>query len=109
MIPLQISYRDVTPSDALDQLITQEVSKLERYFSRIVNCRVLIEHRVHRMGAPFHARIDLSLPGHDIFINQAGTERSDVDSAYRDPVLAVRSAFKKAKRQLQDYARLKVS
>ena len=109
MIPLQISYRDVTQSDALDELITQEVAKLERYFARIVNCRVLVERRVHRSGAPFHARIDLSLPGHDIFINQAGSERADVDSAYRDPVLAVRHAFKKAKRQLHDYARLKVS
>lgn len=109
MIPLQISYRDVPQSDALDKLIAHEAAKLERYFARIVNCRVLIERRVHRTGAPFHARIDLSLPRHEIFINQAGNERADVDPSYRDPVLAVRSAFKKAKRQLQDYARLKAS
>jgi ribosome-associated translation inhibitor RaiA len=98
-IPLQISYRDVTQSGALDTLIAHEVAKLERYFPRIVNCRVLIEHphRRHRTGAPYHLRIVLSVPGHEIVINQAG----DVHES-----LELRAAFKKAKRQLQDYARL---
>lgn len=32
-VPLQVSYRDITQSDALDQLIADEAAKLERYFS----------------------------------------------------------------------------
>ena len=124
-IPLQISYRDVRQSGALDELITHEAEKLERFFPRIISCRVLIEHRRHRSGAPFNARIVLNVPGQEIVINQAGDvhemlqgddetaarvqKRADIDAAYKDPVLAVRSAFKKAKRQLQDYVRLKAS
>lgn len=122
-IPLQISYRDVAQSDSLERLIAQEASKLERYFPRIINCRVLVEHshRRHRMGAPYHLRIVLSVPGHELVINQSGDvheslggddeqpvrvqKRADIDAAYKDPLVAVRSAFKKAKRQLQDYAR----
>lgn len=127
MIPLQISYRDVSQSDALDELISRETVKLERHFPRIMSCRVLIEHSRHRSGAPFNARIVLNVPGHEIVINQAGDvheraqtgddesparvqKHTEVDAAYKDPVLAIRSAFKKAKRQLQDhYARLKAS
>lgn len=123
----QISYRDVQQSDALDGLIRDEAAKLERYFSRILSCRVLIEHmhRRHRSGAPFQARIVLSLPGEDIFINQEPDVHSsvaaedenenpqrvqkwtNVDAAFKDPALAIRSAFKKARRRLQDYVRLK--
>lgn len=120
----QISYRDAQQSDALDELVTDETAKLERFFPRIVSCRVLIERRRHRTGAPFQARITLSVPGEDIYINQApdvhssllGDDKSDkpariqkstanVDAELKDPALAVRSAFKKARRRLQDYVR----
>lgn len=120
----QIAYRDVQQSDALDRLVLEEAEKLGKFFPRIVSCRVVIERRRHRTGSPFQARIVLSVPGEDIFINQApdvhesllGADESDaparvqkstanVDAALKDPVLAVRSAFKKARRRLQEYAR----
>ncbi len=121
----QISYRDVDHSDALDSLIVDETQKLERFFPRIISCRVLIEHRRHRTGAPYQARIVLSIPGEDIVINQgpdvhehAVSNEDDrppkvrkstenVDAAFKDPVLAIRSAFKKARRRLQDRAHLR--
>lgn len=124
-VPLQISYRDVSQSDALDTLVANEAAKLERYFGRILGCRVLIEHahEHQRSGAPFQVRITLNIPGEDVFINQepdihdsVGADdearsrvqkRASVDAAYKDPALAVRSAFRKARRQLQDRIRLK--
>ena len=123
----QIAYRDVQPSDALDRLILDETEKLERFYPRIMGCRVLVEHmhRRHRTGSPFKARIAVSLPGEDIFINQGPDVHSaltaedenenpprvqksaNVDAAFKDPALAVRSAFKKARRQIQDYVRVR--
>jgi ribosome-associated translation inhibitor RaiA len=107
-IPLQISYRDAPQSDALDRLVAHELAKLERYFPRIVNCRVLIEHSYgrNRAGAPYHLRIELNVPGHEIVINHAVSAHEPLDASDKDPAVAVRTAFKKAKRQLQDYARL---
>jgi ribosome-associated translation inhibitor RaiA len=88
-------------SDALDTLIAHEAAKLERYFPRVVHCRVLVERLYRRSGAgvPYHLRILLSVPGHEIVVNQTA-------SVHESPVAAARTAFKKAKRELQDYARL---
>ncbi|MGZ3522258.1 MAG: HPF/RaiA family ribosome-associated protein [Vulcanimicrobiaceae bacterium] len=119
MYPLQISYRDVSPSQALERLVREEAAKLEHFYNRIIGCHVLIEHAHSRGGAPFQVRIALSVPGEDIFVNKmpdmrstlVGTEQervhksADVDAAYKDAALAVRSAFKKATRQLQGYVR----
>lgn len=122
--PLQITYRDVTQSDAIDSLVSKEAEKLGRYFDRILSCRVTIEHahRRQRLGAPFLARIVVGVPGQDICVNQAGDvhdsigpddempariqKRVQVDGAYKDPALAVRTAFRRARRKLQDYVRL---
>lgn len=94
--PVQISYRDVPHSQQLEELIRAEAARLESIFKRIVNGRVLIERVHHR--APFHARIELSVPGEELYVN--GSETHDT---WGDPQLAVREAFKKAKRQLLDY------
>lgn len=124
-VPLQIAYRGVDQSDALDALIADEAGKLERYFDRILGCRVLVEHAHARQreGAPFQARITINLPGEDVFINQGPDvhdsvaadddtparvqKRTNVDAAFKDPAVAIRQAFKKARRQLQDRIRLK--
>lgn len=100
-IPLQISYRDIVQQDALERLITDEVGKLERYFPRIVNCRVHVEHVHGRRGSapPYHLRIVLDVPGQEIVTNHSGGHASLASAA-------VHGAFKKAKRQLQEYARL---
>ncbi|MGZ3499128.1 MAG: cold shock domain-containing protein [Vulcanimicrobiaceae bacterium] len=119
--PVQVSYRGIQPSDALEGLVRNEAAKLEQFFGGILACRVVIEHtyRRHREGAPFHARIELSVPGEDISVSQMadvranilGSEdlhvrkRAEVDAPYKDPAFAIRSAFKKARRQLQDYVR----
>jgi ribosome-associated translation inhibitor RaiA len=101
---LQISYRDVPHSGALEALIKDEAARLDRYFEKILGCRVVVEHAHKRAGAPFHARIVLNVPGEDIYINR---EDGELEGAFKDPALAIRSAFKKAKRQLQDYVRLR--
>lgn len=94
--PVQISYRDVPHSQRLEELIHEEAARLENFYKRIVNGRVLIE-RVHH-GAPYHARIELSVPGEELYING-----SEDHATWSDPQLAVRDAFKKAKRQLLGY------
>ncbi len=119
--PVQISYRDVQPSDALDDLVRSEAARLERFFGGILSARVVIEHahRRHREGDPFHVRIELSVPGEDIAVNRMADVRAtivgsedprvhksaEVDAPYKDPSLTIRDAFKKARRQLQDYVR----
>ena len=44
MTPLpQITFRNMEPAPMLETSILKEISVLERFFRRIMNCRVVIE------------------------------------------------------------------
>ncbi|WP_296751833.1 ribosome-associated translation inhibitor RaiA [Thiobacillus sp.] len=96
--PLQITFRDIPHSDALDTHIRDKVHKLEQVFADIVSCRVVVEQpaRHQQQGKLFNVRIDLGVPGSEIVVDRQQNE--DVYAALRD-------AFDAAKRQLDDYAR----
>lgn len=119
-LPVQITYRELDPSDALSRLIHEEAAKLDRFFDRIVSCRVLVEReqRHLRGGSPFHVRIDVGVPGDELVIDTVRglkanppdeiakrRKSTEVDAMYKDPALAVRDAFRRARRRIQDYAR----
>ena len=102
-VPLQVTYRGLEPSDALTQLIRKEADKLGEFFDRIVGCRVLVEFEPHhaRSGAPFRVLVDLTIPSDELTIDTARSAKP----VYKDPALAVRDAFRRAKRRLQDRVR----
>jgi ribosome-associated translation inhibitor RaiA len=97
-IPLQVSLRGIAHSGALDDAIRQRAAKLERYYDRIVNCRVVLElaARHQRKGKQYTVRIDLKVPGDELAITREHDE---------DPRVALRDAFDAARRRLEDYAR----
>jgi ribosomal subunit interface protein len=96
--PLQITFRDMPHSDALDTHIRDKAQKLEQLFSDIVSCRVVVEQpaKHSQQGKPFNVRIDLGVPGSEIVVDKQANE---------DVYVALRDAFDAAKRQLEDYAR----
>jgi ribosome-associated translation inhibitor RaiA len=121
MIPtIQTTFKDLARSEAVDALVREEAGKLERFFDRIVSCRVFIEKVTHRReGAQYHVRIRLGVPGREIAVSSAPTEHAQMmageaerahksdefDEVHRYVQPAVQDAFRKAGRQLQDYAR----
>lgn len=102
-IPLQISFKDMDPSPAVEARIREQAARLERFHERIVACRVTVEapHRHHRHGKLFRVGIDLSMPGQDVFVGRAGPQ----DHAHEDVYVAIRDAFDAAVRQVEDQAR----
>lgn len=102
-IPLEIAYRDVEPPRGLEARIREKTNRLERYFDRITGCRVLLEaaHHRHRKGNLYHVRIDITVPGREIVVRRDPPEAH----GHEEIGVAVRDAFKAARRQLQDYAR----
>lgn len=101
--PLQISYREVTPSPAVEDAIRERASKLDDLYDRITFCRVLVEspHRRHHQGRLFHVRVEVAVPGRVIVVNR---DQGD-NHAHEDVYVAIRDAFNAAKRQLEDYVR----
>ena len=101
--PLQVNFRHMDPSPAVEDRIREEVDKLETFCDKIIGCRVTFEspHQHHRHGKLYLVRIDLTVPGREIVVNR---EHHDKHS-HEDPYVAIRDAFSAARRQLQDYVR----
>ncbi len=95
---LQITFRDMEPSPAVEAAIREQVEKLEAHTRGILGCKVMVEapHKHHHKGRLFHVRIDLTIPGDEIVI---GRNHEDV-AEHEDCYVAVRDAFRAAKRVL---------
>jgi ribosomal subunit interface protein len=102
-IPVQVTFRNMDPSEAVEANVREKAEKLERYFDRVVSCRVVVEspHRRHHKGKLYNVRIDIGVPGKEIVVNHAGPK----NHAHEDIYVAVRDAFNAATRRLEDHAR----
>ncbi len=120
-LPVQITFRNMDHSDAIETFIREKATRLDSFYDRIMSCRVMVEvpHQRRRWGNPYHVRIDLTVPGGELAISQKRSlhtvqrqtrvervaKAEEVDTDYKDPYLTIREAFEDARRQLQDYAR----
>lgn len=101
-VPLQITFRHMESSPALEARIRQRAQELEHFFDRITACHVTVESRHRqRQGNLFEVRVDLVLPGQEIVV---GRDRG-VNHAHEDAHVAVRDAFDALRRRLEDHAR----
>jgi cold shock CspA family protein/ribosome-associated translation inhibitor RaiA len=102
-IPVDITFKELARSDALEARVREWVDKLERVYDRIVRCEVMIEtpHRHHRNGRQYHVRIRLTVPGGEI----VASHDPGPDETHEDAYVALRDAFTAARRQLEDHVR----
>jgi len=101
--PLQVVFRDMPRSEAVETKIREKAEKLERFSDDIVSCRVVVEpaHRNQHKGNLYHVRIDVMVPGNQLVVNR----ESDINRAHEDVYVAVRDAFDAMRRQLEEYER----
>lgn len=102
-LPLQITYKGIDPSDAIEARIRQHAARLEQFHDRITSCHVVVEEPQHRRhkGNLFRLRINLTVPGHTIVVSRD----PGLDHAHEDMGVAIRDAFNAAGRQIEDYVR----
>jgi cold shock CspA family protein/ribosome-associated translation inhibitor RaiA len=95
----RISFHGFTASPTLKALIDEQIEQLERYHPRLVSCHVTVEvpHRRHRKGNVWHVKLDVSVPGKDVFV----TREAEKGRRHEVPEAAVRDAFQHARRQLK--------
>ncbi len=101
---LQLRWHKVDPSDAVAAHVREEVSRLERFWDRITGCAVTLEapSRHHRhSGAHYRVRIELSVPGGKLVVGRDPTKTW----THSDLYLALKAAFREARRQLEDHVR----
>ncbi|WP_020698432.1 HPF/RaiA family ribosome-associated protein [Reyranella massiliensis] len=99
---LQITFRNIDASPAVETKIRERARELEQFFDRIVSCRVVIEApNRRRHGDLFHIRVDLKVPGKEIVVKRDPSEHH----AHEDIYVAVRDCFDAVRRQLEDHVR----
>lgn len=120
-LPVQITFRNVDPSEAVAARIREEAAKLDTFFPRITSCRVVVDapHRHHRWGDVYSVRVDVGVPGaelvvrHDPSLHTAAQRTGELawhrhlepEADHKDLYVAVRDSFQAMRRQLQDYSR----
>ena len=104
VIPLQIVFRNMEPSDAVEARVREKAGNLEQFSKDIMSCRVIIEapHKHHHKGNIYAVKIDMTLPGKEIVADRNPGQ----DHAHEDVYVAIRDAFHAARRQLEDHVRL---
>ena len=117
---LQITFRDFAASEWIERRVRDEVARLDRYYPRILGCKVLLgfAHGRHATGNRFRVRIDLALAGGDIVVSHEPdlhaslqdveigrpTKKLETEPERKHLIVAVDEAFETARRRLQDFA-----
>ena len=102
-VPLQIAFREMGASPAVEAQVRSKVAELEQFSDRIVACKVALEaiQRRQRQGKIYRVRIELVVPGGEIVVSQ----EPGLDHSHEDVYVTMRDAFDAARRQLQDRMR----
>lgn len=103
-IPLEITFRHMDLSPAMEARIREKAEKLDRFYQHVMALRVVVEapHEHKSQGKLFHVRIDLTVPGGELLVSRGHHHQSQ---AHEDVYVALRDAFDVAKRRLEDYSR----
>lgn len=102
-IPVQITFRGMDSSPAVETRIHAKVEKLETFHDRITSCRVVVEapHKRHQKGKLYLVRLDVTVPGAELVVN---TEKR-FHHSHEDVYVALRDAFNAMRRQLEEHVR----
>ncbi len=101
-VPVQVSFRDMPVSDAVEAACWAEAEKLDRFYDRITACRIVVVEASGKGpgGSTFQVKIDLAVPNGDIIVN-----REPPAHHHDDVRVAVHEAFARARRQLEEHVR----
>jgi len=101
--PLQITFHGIPASEAAEREVRRWVADIEEVFPRLVSCRVSIEipHQHQQRGRLYRVQVDLGIPGAHLIAGR----NADGDPAHEDVYVAIRDAFRAARRQLEGQVR----
>ncbi len=99
-LPVEITYRGIKKSDAIEQMVLDKAARLDKYCDHINRCDVAIEqpNHAHKKGNPVRVRIDVTVPpGHELVADESQTD----DGSFKPLEKAIHDAFKTMERQLR--------
>jgi ribosomal subunit interface protein len=102
-LPLQITFRNMEPSSAVEAAVRERVERLDHFHPRIMGCRVVVEapHRHQHKGKLYGIKVDLTIPGAEIAVTHEGRQ----NHAHEDVYVAIHDTFDSVARLLEDRVR----
>ena len=102
--PYDITFADSEASPATRAKIEEYLTRLERHYDRIIDCKVFVRIP-HKHGGVrfFHIHIQLDIPGKRIAVSR----EPEINDDHVDPQMAIKDAFDKVMRQLDDYVKFR--
>jgi len=97
---LQITFRGMSPSPAIEALVQERTERLAHASAPIQRCHVVVEqpHRHQHKGRGFSVRIDITTPVGEVVVT-----RAPEGLRLHDPLQTlIREAFDTATRQLEE-------
>ena len=90
---LQITFKGISHSDAIEQAIRTRVDKLERYKDTLLACHVTLDlpHSHQHKGRLFKACVSVSLPQNEVVVCH---QNEDIYAAIRDVFSSVERKVK---------------
>ena len=106
-IPLQITFKGINQSQAVEAAIRQRATRLERFSHQITRCHVIVDmpHQHRHRGNHYAIRIDVTTAAGEVFI----TRDPSLDDSHRDFQAVLRDAFDAAARHLESDAQRNTS
>jgi cold shock CspA family protein/ribosome-associated translation inhibitor RaiA len=104
MVPLELTFRNMAHSNAIEAAVRERAEKLDKFYPRIISCRVVVEELARREGASaiaYHVRVDVRVPGGEF----VGDKVPPPQRFHEDIQVALRDAFDGVRRELEDYTR----
>jgi cold shock CspA family protein/ribosome-associated translation inhibitor RaiA len=99
-IPLQISFENTEPSEAIRTAIEREVARLDKYRHHITGCRVAViaPSTKHRHGSVYRINLWVTIPPHE---NIVVSHQPSDDQSHVHVEVAIKHAFAAARRQIE--------
>lgn len=97
-VPVQITFRGLSHSDAVYEHIQEKVDKLQQFCHNLIACHVVVEYEnknQHR-GNLHNTRVTITVPGKELVATH---------NENQDMYLSIRSAFDDMTRQLENYVK----
>jgi len=103
-LPLQITFRDISSSNAISEHIGRRAARLDTFCDRIMSCRVAIEapnRHTHHGAKRYHVRIDVKAPGIELVSSHTPPELLATDI-----YAVIDDQFDDMERQLEEYSQM---
>jgi ribosome-associated translation inhibitor RaiA len=102
----EITFHNMKSSEALRADILKRIAKLEKFYGRLLFCRVSIEARTknHRSGNIYEVHIEMQAPGSTLVVSREPHHVKE-RRAHSDVRTSIIEAFEAAEAQLKSFGK----